>query len=416
MAYKLIKGEIHIFYPDIPHLGPEPDGDTLKFKPDNPQLVEGLQRPGSSPDFNTRNMINLRFEGIDALELHYKEMHQNLQWAVNARDELLDSVGFQNVQFIPNHIPVKVQSADNHPQRGYVLARSLDTYGRIIAFVYTGDRNEVDGSEIWLADQDVLASLNAQLLKAGLVYPAFYSTLPIDLKNVLKTQAANARTQNLGLWADRDDKKNVKVSIPDLATLQDLVFWPKMFRRLSAFFSSGHQGLGQFDTWLRADPVHRDDRLILPNREYGNMHDLFEVSGDDFRLLHEPEELIVLPDDAVTGPVVVPLPKPTENLRIIAALANPSGPEVGQETVTIINPTSNPVDLTGWVIADRTGRQGLPHQGLGAGETLRVTLTGAVRLSNQGETITLFDAAGAQVDQVSYKKEQAQREGWTILF
>ena len=77
MPYKLIKGEFHIFYPDRPRQGPEPDGDTLKFLPDQPTLVEQLHRPGNrGPDFNQRHMINLRFEGIDALETHYQQMHQ----------------------------------------------------------------------------------------------------------------------------------------------------------------------------------------------------------------------------------------------------------------------------------------------------------------------------------------------------
>ena len=48
MPYKLIKGEFHIFYPDQPRQGPEPDGDTVKFKPDDPTLVRGLPRSGSA--------------------------------------------------------------------------------------------------------------------------------------------------------------------------------------------------------------------------------------------------------------------------------------------------------------------------------------------------------------------------------
>src|SRR5215216_2623522 len=94
MSYTLIKGEFHIFYPDIPRQGPEPDGDTVKFRPDNPILVERLERPGGiGPDFNGRNMINLRLEGIDALETHFDDMHQNLELALAARDALLQRLG-----------------------------------------------------------------------------------------------------------------------------------------------------------------------------------------------------------------------------------------------------------------------------------------------------------------------------------
>ena len=34
--YTLIKGEYHIYYPDLPRGGPEPGGDTIKFQPANP--------------------------------------------------------------------------------------------------------------------------------------------------------------------------------------------------------------------------------------------------------------------------------------------------------------------------------------------------------------------------------------------
>jgi endonuclease YncB( thermonuclease family) len=416
MPYKLIKGEFHIHYPDIPRQGPEPDGDTLKFKPDNPALVEGLHRPGSvGPRFNRRMMINLRFEGIDALETHFDGMHQNLGWAEAARDAVLQGVGFGEVRFFPD-LPFKVESVEHHPRRGYIFAKTLDGHGRIVAFVYAAETGQVDGADVWVDVPAVEASLNAQLLADGLVYPAFYTTLPIELKDRLAELTVEARLNERGLWPEAQDSVDPPVSIPDLESLQALVIWPKLFRRLARYFAAGHQGLARFESWLRADPIDRDDRLILPHGELGNMHDLVEVEGDRIRTVHPLEDVIILPDDATVA--VPPRPQPREAgiVRIVAALVNPAGPEKGQETVTLLNTSPQPVDLTGWEIADRANARHQLQGTLEPGAVERVALSQQVRLGNTGDTITLFDAHGEQVDQVAYTRDQARREGWTVVF
>jgi hypothetical protein len=48
MTYTLLRGNVVIRYPDLPRAGPEPDGDTVKFRPDTPALVEGLLRPSGT--------------------------------------------------------------------------------------------------------------------------------------------------------------------------------------------------------------------------------------------------------------------------------------------------------------------------------------------------------------------------------
>jgi hypothetical protein len=195
-----------------------------------------------------------------------------------------------------------------------------------------------------------------------------------------------------------------------------LVVWPKLFRRLARYFAAGNQGLAQFDAWLRADPTNRDDRLILPNRELGNMHDIIHIEGDTLRMKYEPEDLVVVPDDAIA-----PGPRPTEPIqrgaiRIIAALVNPTGADRDREVVTVLNTTPDPLELTGWSIADRANHRQALQGVLAPGAVVQVTLSPHVQLGNNGATITLFNPAGEQIDQVSYTKKQAQREGWTIVF
>jgi hypothetical protein len=49
MTYTVLRGRFVIRYPDLPRQGPQPDGDTVKFQPDTPALVEALPRPSGRP-------------------------------------------------------------------------------------------------------------------------------------------------------------------------------------------------------------------------------------------------------------------------------------------------------------------------------------------------------------------------------
>jgi hypothetical protein len=84
MPYTLLRGSFVIRYPDLPRQGPEPDGDTITFRPDTPALVEALpRRSGVPPDINARG-ISARLEAIDTLETHFQEIHQELAGANDA--------------------------------------------------------------------------------------------------------------------------------------------------------------------------------------------------------------------------------------------------------------------------------------------------------------------------------------------
>jgi Uncharacterized conserved protein (DUF2278) len=77
----------------------------------------------------------------------------------------------------------------------------------------------------------------------------------------------------------------------------------------------------------------------------------------------------------------------------------------------------DPVDLTGWQIADKAKEKcAVPSVPLVAGKTLEVPLVKPCVLSNNGGIITLLDATGTKVSGVSYTKEQAHDQGWTVTF
>jgi uncharacterized protein YukJ len=117
------------------------------------------------------------------------------------------------------------------------------------------------------------------------------------------------------------------------------------------------------------------------------------------------------------GPGPQPSPgEPDQQVRIVGALANPSGGEPEQETVTLLNASPDAINLGGWQIADKLKNKHTLSGTIGAGATLVVNLPQTVKLGNSGGLITLLNPQGLKVDGVSYTKEQAQRQGWTIVF
>lgn len=422
MPYTLIKGSFHIHYPESPLSGPEPDGDTIKFQPMDRDLIANLPRPNQAARFTQSGMTSIRFEGIDALETHFdvegQEFHQKLDLALAARDALLAEAGFGEIRYFAQR-PFKVESVQNHPVRGYILSNGLDTYGRTIAFVFTGEHPAVDGSQIFVTPEMLDFSLNIFMLREGHAYAAFYLTLPAQLREYLRTLARNARETGTGLWPQATATTEVAAEITGLAALQQLVIWPKLFRRLAPYFTQGHTDFAALDAWLRVDPRNRDDRLLLPNFELGNMHDMIVEEGTRIRLAYAPEDVVIVPDDYVIQVPVAPSPPPARlgrgDIRIVAALINPLTVERGQETITLLNATPLDIDLAGWSVADAAGRQRL-NGIIATGEAIRIKLGNAVQLSNTRDTITLLDPQQNIIDQVSYQARDLPVEGYSKVF
>ena len=120
---------------------------------------------------------------------------------------------------------------------------------------------------------------------------------------------------------------------------------------------------------------------------------------------------------AITGPGPVPDPtEPDRVVRIVGALVNPIGPAPEPETVTLLNTSPGPVQLAGWKIADRLKNVQSLTGTIAAGATVTVPVQPPVQLGNKGGIITLLDDLELKVDGVSYIEQQAQREGWTLVF
>lgn len=129
--------------------------------------------------------------------------------------------------------------------------------------------------------------------------------------------------------------------------------------------------------------------------------------------------------DDVTGHTLPTAPLPGEpgpavtdgRIRVVASMVNGPGPAPERETVTLVNVTTAPIDLSGWAVADaQKHRVVLTGPVLGPGEATRITLTPPVQLGNRGGLVSILDPAGLKVDGVAYTGADAQRDGWTLAF
>lgn len=123
-----------------------------------------------------------------------------------------------------------------------------------------------------------------------------------------------------------------------------------------------------------------------------------------------------IPTTTPGHPEVLIAEEPHGNVRIVAALVNPEGPAPKQETVTLLNASPKEIDLNGWVIADRLKNKHKLTGTIKAGHTVVVPLPSTVQLGSNGGLITLLNKEGLKVDGVAYTRQQAESEGWTIVF
>ncbi|MBD2448472.1 DUF2278 family protein [Nostoc sp. FACHB-152] len=122
-------------------------------------------------------------------------------------------------------------------------------------------------------------------------------------------------------------------------------------------------------------------------------------------------------DDTTGNRLDVVISSTTAAIRIVAALVNPVGEDIGKETVSLINTSSDQVDLRGWALADRNKRKQSLSGIINPGEVVRIPVAkDGFQLDNNGGIITLLDDKGLKIDGVSYTKKDTQKQGWTIVF
>lgn len=275
MGFYIIKGTFHV-------VGYAPDGDSIRFKADNPANWNLLD--GRNVELNARGHAQLRLESIDSLETHAEGSHQPLDLAFAALDFLLAGLGITNVQMTPNRS--RVISA-NDGVRGYIISRAVEKNNRPISFVFAGDTKEADWSPVFLDVERLRQSLNFQSIAAGMSYPTYYQGFFPDLRDAMTAAAAVARAAYLGVW--EFDRTNSGFDVPNLAKLEnEHIIMPKLFRRLAKFLNGGGTATG-FKTYLES---LQEGVTIISSTHFTHFDTVVEVEGDVVRMTEPPENLI----------------------------------------------------------------------------------------------------------------------------
>jgi len=106
--------------------GFEPDGDSIQFRPTDPDLLDRLPILDSPVRLTSIGSTQLRMEGIDALEIHFAGSHQPRPLADQGRDALTDRLGLVPITYRePGRTRVR-PPAVNDRQPGWIASRSLD--------------------------------------------------------------------------------------------------------------------------------------------------------------------------------------------------------------------------------------------------------------------------------------------------
>ncbi|MFG2891304.1 nuclease [Streptomyces sp. NPDC048248] len=224
MPMLLIKGSFQV-------KGAQPDGDTVHFTPDDPNVWDLVGGGGGrAVEHSATGRAKLRLDAIDALETHYgpKRLHQPLGFAHAARDELLSWLGFTEIQHQPDET---VTAATPESTPGFVLTRGADAHGRCVALIGRGAPPGPSGLEIDVDATILRTTANHHLLASGLAYPTFYRSLFPGLRAELTAASHQAQAApGQGLWPSDTTTTGAKVMGVSSIT-DDLVMLPKLFRR-----------------------------------------------------------------------------------------------------------------------------------------------------------------------------------------
>ena len=343
MKYTLIKGSFHV-------VGFSPDGDSMMFKATNPAhwaKIDGENKNIFEEKLaQGQGAVQLRLQGIDALETHYTpeglptpadvkgketslqtkpsaiEYRQPTAIGLMATDKFMQILGVKKAEwrtwgsnkwisqacFEQNgkEVWIKEKLQDNLP--GYIVTSEVEKNGRPLAWVFPNTCDDEDGVELtksMLAER-LKKSVNYQLLKEGLVYPYFFMTLAGKLRDVLsegvRIAQANAKRklatsektplkagEKLGnLWCY--DKTPEGITISDLKHITDeMEIYPYLFRK--AVKTWYRQQMQQYWEAIRTgktfafDP--NDKRIAIEKLlEDGDPY-VFVISEQDFVKLNE---------------------------------------------------------------------------------------------------------------------------------
>jgi hypothetical protein len=265
--YQIIQGRFVI-------QGKSPDGDSVRFIANDLTSYSYLHR-AERINLSADNSVQLRFQAIDAPELHYGKYEQ--PQGKEARDDLLKMMGFKKIQYSGNKV---VSAAKPDSVAGAILSSAVERNGRPVSYVLLEKdiKDREDGESIKL-DADLLRkTLNYKLLEQGLAYLNLYSSIPLVHRLVLQEVTRQALSEKAGIWqVDRTSNFTLdeltSVTVPD-----GQLIYPKLFRRCIDYLkaeSKGFRGnLKQWLLWTETTSDNENDALLLNGKTQVRLSDL----------------------------------------------------------------------------------------------------------------------------------------------
>lgn len=269
MPFTVVKGEF------VPEAG-RPDGDSMRFRPDDPSPIFKLKRRGFGPKINgTNGTIQLRFEGIDTMESKAAKPFSSDATLAN-----LELCG------VPD---------GTGTSRGYILSNQIGPNGRPIAFVFAGEPDEDDGSETFLDADRMKDSVNYKQIEQSHAYPLFYDTLYSELRIALADAVVAARESGSKIWSS--DATNSGVSYTGSGSLETMSpIFPKLWRRLDSYSKDrdimNPDSLSEFFDYLE---TQRDERIfIISEGKATGLNNMIQIHDSQIKITHNPEDLVVV--------------------------------------------------------------------------------------------------------------------------
>lgn len=266
MPFRLIKGTFQ------PSFG-RPDGDSLRFVPDDPTPIFHLTRRGSAPKINQNNgSIQLRYESIDTME---------------------SSAGAFATEATQSNLDLAGTDGGTVASRGYICSTQLGPNGRPIAFIFAGDTDHQDGVEVYLSPEDIMPSINIQQFERGLAYPLFYDTLFDDLRERCSEVSLRAKKNGLGLWKF-DATNNGAEWTGDVDTLAPI--FPKLWRRIDKYVKDETLFDAEKPFSNLKDYIERTkERIAIPSEgRFTGFDNVVETTESTVRLTIDPHDLVVI--------------------------------------------------------------------------------------------------------------------------
>jgi endonuclease YncB( thermonuclease family) len=260
-------------------VGKSPDGDSIRFRPDSPDLVRTLEN-GARARASSDGTFQLRLDGIDAPETHYNGHAQPL--AEPARDALLAWCGFTDVRWAG----AEVSAATPATIPAAILAKLVDVNGRPVVFLLR-DAFPPDGEQ---AEVRLERTANAALLHSGAAYVTLYASTDPALGDELRAIAAAARASRLGVWPDDASGGFVLASQDSIGPDGSLIL-PKLFRRCTDYLHS-RNARETLPEWMTRMGAQQDDLVSVAGAAPVRFATLISQAGDRISLDADPLDLV----------------------------------------------------------------------------------------------------------------------------